>query len=133
MLGKASGNATLILHPDQIAGLENYRDWLLHSCEINIGYPAGKIEIEILKEEDVAFNNMNVNFDKTTDVVDNVTCSITRTVEFGILFTSDMDNAIIRCSVQQNSFPNEPIIYSKNVTVSLIPSKLYAFFYNIRF
>lgn len=133
MLGKASGDATLILHPDQIVGLENYRDWLLHSCTIDIGYPAGKIEIEILKEEDAAFKNMNVNFDKTTDIADNVTCSITRTVEFGILFTSDMDNAIIRCSVQQNSFPNDPNIYSNNETVSLIPSKLNAFFYTIQF
>lgn len=123
LLGKNSGAAFLKLHPDQIAGLGYYRNWLLHTCTINIQYPDGEIRIEILIQGNTVFTNMNVTFETTTDVIDTLTCSITRTAEFGITFTSDMNNAIIRCREQRDSFPNDPVLYSNNVTVSLIPCK----------
>lgn len=35
-----------------------------------------------------------------------------------------MDKATIRCSVKSTLYPENPVIYSNNDTVSLIPSKL---------
>lgn len=123
-LGKPSGDGTLQLNPDQIAGLGSYRSWLLHTCVIKVGYPPGEIHIEMLKPGDTKFSNLNVTFHTTTDRIENTTCSVTRTVTFGITFTSDMDKATIRCSVKHDLFPNDQIVYSNNETVSIIPRKL---------
>lgn len=111
------------LHPDQIAGLGSYRSWLLHTCEINVGYPPGEIRIEMLKPGDTEFSNLNVNFEAVTDTFGNTTCSVTRTVTFGITFTSEMDKATIRCGVKHDLLPNDQLVYSNNETVSLIPCK----------
>lgn len=92
---KPNGDAALNLHPDQFADLETgYRSWLRHSCTENVGSPAGSIEIEILKQGDHQFRNLNVTVHSNTD--ETVSCSIERKVDFGISFTSDMDKAVIR-------------------------------------
>ncbi|CAG2239310.1 unnamed protein product [Mytilus edulis] len=121
VISKPNGDATLQLHPDQIAGLEKYRPSFLHTCKINVGYPPGEISIEILKQGATEFQTLNVDFHTHSDTVDNTTCSITRTAPFGILFTSDMDKATIRCSVSHDLIPNDELVYSNNETVSLVP------------
>ncbi|VDI25493.1 Hypothetical predicted protein, partial [Mytilus galloprovincialis] len=121
MISKPNGDALLQLHPDQIAGLGSYRNWLLHSCKINVGYPPGKISIEMMKQDDTEFNKLDVTIHDTNDDTDNVTCSITRTVTFGFVFTADMDKATIRCSVTNDFDTEDPFVYSNNNTVSLIP------------
>ncbi|XP_052105717.1 mucin-22-like isoform X3 [Mytilus californianus] len=121
VISKPNGDATLQLHPDQIAGLGSYRTWLLHSCIINVGYPPGEISIEMMKQDDAGFTKLNVHFHTSNDDLDNTTCSITRTVKFGFVFTADMDKATMRCSVTHDLFPEDPFVYSNNETVSLIP------------
>ncbi|XP_071163007.1 serine-rich adhesin for platelets-like isoform X2 [Mytilus edulis] len=121
MISKPNGDANLQLHPDQIAGLDDYRSDFFHTCEINVGYPPGEIRIEMLKQGAAEFKTLNVDFHTHSDTVDNTTCSVTRTAPFGILFTSDMDKATIRCSVSHDLIPNDQLVYSNNETVSLVP------------
>lgn len=115
-------DAVLTLHPDQIAGLGAYRSFHLHICEANIGYPRGEIQIEILNQRESKFKVLNVDIMSSNENSDSA-CSITKTIEFGIVFTADMDKATIRCRVKSNLFPDDPLIYSNNDTVSIIPSK----------
>lgn len=89
-----------------------------HRCTANVGSPAGSIEIEILKQGDHQFRNLNVTVYDLTD--ETVSCSIVQKVDFGISFTSDMDKAVIRCSIKHELFPEDPVIYSNNETVSLL-------------
>lgn len=120
--GKPNGDVTLKLHPDQFTDLETgYRSWLRHSCTANIGSPAGSIDIEIRKLGDHQFRSLNVTIHDETD--ETISCSIERKVDFGISFTSDMDKAVIRCSIKHELFPDDPVIYSNNETVSLLQSK----------
>ena len=58
---------------------------------------------------------------KTESVIDN-NCTIFKTIQFGIVFTSEMNDAIIRCRIENTMFPDE-FIYSNNETTSLIPRK----------
>ncbi|XP_052105719.1 uncharacterized protein LOC127738483 [Mytilus californianus] len=119
MIKKPNGNAVLKLHPDQFADLETgYRSWLLHSCRADVGSPAGSMEIEILKQGDHQFRNLNVTVHAQED--ETVSCSIERKTDFGISFTSDMDKAVIRCRIKHELFPDDPVIYSNNETVSLL-------------
>ncbi|VDI58786.1 Hypothetical predicted protein [Mytilus galloprovincialis] len=53
-----TGNTILQLSPDQIANLGTYRSWFLHSCEADIGYPAGDLSIEIMKSGDLEFRTL---------------------------------------------------------------------------
>ncbi|XP_063428142.1 mucin-3B-like isoform X2 [Mytilus trossulus] len=121
VISKPNGDADLQLHPDQIAGLLNYRTWLLHSCIINVGYPPGEISIEMMKQDETEFNNLNVIIHATDDDIDNTTCSYVRTTKFGFDFTADMDKAIMRCTVTHDLFTVDDVVYSNNETVSLIP------------
>ncbi|CAG2222205.1 unnamed protein product [Mytilus edulis] len=57
--------------------------------------------------------------DNTED--NNTSCEIHRKIVFRIVFTSDMEKAIIRCSVINKHFPDSPAFYSNNKTVFLIP------------
>ncbi|CAC5391881.1 unnamed protein product [Mytilus coruscus] len=95
-----TGNSILQLNPDQIADLAVYRHWLLHSCEADIGYPAGNISIEIMKAGDLEFRKLDVIIESTEDNI--TSCEIHRNIKFGILFTSDMEKAIIRCKKAVN-------------------------------
>lgn len=99
-----------------------YRLPHLHICEADIGYPRGEIQIEILNQGESEFEVLNVDIISSTENTDSP-CSITKKVSFGIVFTSNMDKAIIRCRVKSKMFPDDPLIYSNNGTISLIPSK----------
>ncbi|CAG2224128.1 unnamed protein product [Mytilus edulis] len=114
-----TGNLILRLNPDQIADLAIYRNWLLHTCEADIGYPAGDISIEIMKSGDLEFRKLDVTIERSEDNI--TSCEIHRKIEFGIVFTSDMEKAIIRCKVINTYFPDTTAFYSNNDTVSLIP------------
>ncbi|CAG2239313.1 unnamed protein product [Mytilus edulis] len=119
MIKKPNGSAALNLHPDQFADLETgYRNWLLHSCIANVGSPAGSIQIEILQQGERQFRYLNITIHDQTD--ETVSCSIVRKMDFGISFTSDMDKAVIRCSIRHELFPDDPKIISNNETVSLL-------------
>lgn len=115
-------DVTLQLHPDQIAGFNESRSWLNNSCLAKIGYPAGEIRISILKQGQIEFSSLDVHLYDITDS-NTETCSIFRKMEFGILYSSEMDSAIIRCSVTNDLFPDASVIHSHNDTVSLVPSK----------
>ncbi|CAG2226462.1 unnamed protein product [Mytilus edulis] len=118
--GLPTGNSILQLNPDQIADLAIYRDWLLHSCEADIGYPAGDLSIEIMKSGDLEFRKLDVTIESSEDNI--TSCEIHRKIEFGIVFTSDMEKATIRCTVMNKYFPDTPAFFSNNETVALIPS-----------
>ncbi|XP_071162982.1 uncharacterized protein [Mytilus edulis] len=109
------GNTILKLSPDQIAN----RSWFLHSCEADIGFPAGDLSIEIMKSGDLEFRSLNVTIESSQD--NKTSCEIHRKIEFGILFTSDMEKAIIRCKVMNTFFQDSSAFYSNNETISLIP------------
>ncbi|VDI83313.1 Hypothetical predicted protein [Mytilus galloprovincialis] len=113
-----TGNTILQLSPDQIANLGTYRSWFLHSCEANIGYPAGDLSIEIMKSGDVEFRKLHVTIESSQD--NKTSCEIHRKIEFGILFTSDMEKAIIRCKVINRFFQDSSAFYSNNETILLI-------------
>ncbi|CAC5391884.1 unnamed protein product [Mytilus coruscus] len=117
--GSPTGNTILQLSPDQIANLGMYRSWFLHSCEADIGYPAGNLNIEIMKSGDLEFRKLDVTIEITED--NKTQCEIHRKINFGILFTSDMEKAIIRCKVMNKFFPDSSAFYSNNETVLLIP------------
>lgn len=120
--GKPTNDAVLKLHPDQIVG--SYNNLRLHICEANIGYPGGDIQIEILNHGETEFEVLNIDIVNSNENIDSDMCFISKKVEFGIIFTSNMDKATIRCRVSSNNlFPDDPIIYSNNDTVSIIPSK----------
>jgi hypothetical protein len=115
--------AELKLNADQIADLVAYRSLLLHYCEADIGYPGGELKIEILLEGENDFKIFNETQDVVgTDSTQN--CINLRRITFGILFTSDMNGAIIRCGVTNRIFGDDVLTYSNNETVSLIPSKI---------
>ncbi|XP_071162983.1 uncharacterized protein [Mytilus edulis] len=114
-----TGNTILQLSPDQIANLGTYRSWFLHSCEADIGYPAGDLSIEIMKSGDLEFRTLDVTIESSQD--NKTSCEIHRKIEFGILFTSDMEKAIIRCKVMNTFFKNSSEFYSNNETILLIP------------
>ena len=115
--------AELKLNADQIADLGTYRNWLLHYCEADTGYPGGELKIEILLEGENDFKIFNETQDVVgTDSTQN--CINLRRITFGILFTSDMNGAIIRCGVTNRIFGDDVLTYSNNETVSLIPSKI---------
>ncbi|XP_071163004.1 uncharacterized protein [Mytilus edulis] len=120
VISKPNGDAILQLHPDQIAGLLNYRTWLRHSCITDVGYPPGEISIEMMKQDESEFTKLNVDLHTSNDVINNTACSITRTVTFGFVFTAAMDRATMRCSVTHDLFTEESFVYSNNDTVSLI-------------
>ncbi|VDI83311.1 Hypothetical predicted protein [Mytilus galloprovincialis] len=107
------------LNPDQIADPEVSRNLLPHTCEAYVGYPAGDISIEILKSGEQEFRKLDVIIESTVD--NRTSCEIHRKIVFRIVFTSDMEKAIIRCSVINKHFPDSPAFYSKNETVRLIP------------
>jgi hypothetical protein len=115
--------AELKLNADQIVDLGTYRNWLLHYCEADTGYPGGELKIEILLEGENEFKIFNETQDAVvTDSTQN--CIGLRKIKFGILFTSDMNGAIIRCGVTNRIFGDDVLTYSNNETVSLIPSKI---------
>ncbi|XP_063427236.1 uncharacterized protein LOC134710770 [Mytilus trossulus] len=107
----------LHLNPDQIAEVK--RKLLPHNCEAYVGYPAGDLSIEILKSGELEFKKLDVIIENTVD--NRTSCEIHRKIDFRIVFTSDMEKAIIRCSVINKHFPDSPAFYSKNETVRLIP------------
>lgn len=94
---------------------------LSHSCEAYIGYPAGDISIEILKSGELEFRKLDVIIESTED--NRTSCEIHRKIDFRIIFTSDMEKAVIRCSVNNTYYPDSPAFYSQNETVFLIPGK----------
>ncbi|CAC5391880.1 unnamed protein product [Mytilus coruscus] len=114
-----TGKTILQLNPDQIADLEVSRNLLLHSCEADVGYPAGNLNIAILKSGELEFRKLDVIIESTED--NKTSCEIHRKINFRIVFTSDMEEAIIRCSVINKYFPDSPAFYSNNETVFLIP------------
>lgn len=113
------------LNPDQIADPEVSRNLLPHTCEAYVGYPAGDITIEILKSGEQEFRKLDVIIESTVD--NRTSCEIHRKIVFRIVFTSDMEKAIIRCTVINKHFPDSPAFYSKNETVRLIPGKYHLF------
>ncbi|CAG2222206.1 unnamed protein product [Mytilus edulis] len=113
------GNTILKLSPDQIANLGTYRSWFLHSCEADIGFPAGDLSIEIMKSGDLEFRSLDVTIESSQD--NKTSCEIHRKIEFGIVFTSNMEKAIIRCKVMNTFFQDSSAFYSNNETISLIP------------
>ncbi|XP_052105723.1 uncharacterized protein LOC127738486 isoform X3 [Mytilus californianus] len=114
-----TGNTILQLSPDQIANLGMYRSWFLHSCEADIGYPPGNLSIEIMKSGELEFRKLDVTIERSED--NKTSCEFHRKIEFGILFTSDMEKAIIRCKVMNKFFPDSSAFYSNNETILLIP------------
>lgn len=122
-ISKPTNEAVLTVNPDQIAGLGSYRYWNLNICEANIGYLGGELQIEILNDGETEFEDLDIDI---VNIIENSdSCSIAKKIEFGIVFTSDVDEAIIRCRVKSNLFPDDHhIVYSNDVTISLIPSKL---------
>ena len=113
--------AELKLNADQIADLETCRSGSSHYCEADTGYPGGQLIIEILLEGENEFKIFNETQDA---VVSTQNCIGLRKMEFGILFTPDMNGAIIRCGVVNRIFGDDVLTYSNNETVSLIPSKI---------
>ncbi|XP_076095544.1 uncharacterized protein LOC143066522 [Mytilus galloprovincialis] len=114
-----TGKTIFRLNPDQIADPEVSRNLLSHNCEAYVGYPAGDLSIEILKSGELAFRKLDVLIENTED--NNTSCEIHRKIIFRIVFASDMEKAIIRCSVINKYYPDSPAFYSNNETVFLIP------------
>lgn len=110
------------MHPDQVAGLEDYRSWLLHSCTGDVGLPAGDLSIEIKKESDIDFSPLTVDVVETNDVQSDF-CTDRKEIKFGVNFTTNMNNALIRCLVKNGHFVNYSMQYSNTEMVSLIPRK----------
>ncbi|CAC5391883.1 unnamed protein product [Mytilus coruscus] len=101
-----TGKTILQLNPHQRVDLEDNRNSVLHSCEADVGFPAGNLSIEIMKSGELEFRKLNVATISTED--SKTSCEIHRKINFGILFTSDMEKAIIRCKVIHNYFPDSP-------------------------
>ncbi|XP_076098972.1 uncharacterized protein LOC143068639 isoform X2 [Mytilus galloprovincialis] len=114
-----TGRTIFQLNPDQIADPEVRRNLLPHNCEAYVGYPAGDLSIEILKSGELEFRKLDVITESTED--NKTSCEIHRKINFRIVFTSDMEKAIIRCSVINKHFPDSPAFHSQNETVFLIP------------
>lgn len=120
--GSPTGSTVLKLNPHQIADHEDNIHWYMHSCEANVGNPAGNLSIEILKSGEMEFRKLDITAVTTEDK--QTSCEIHRKIDFGIEFTSDMENAIIRCKLINKFFPDFPNFYSNNETVLLIPGNI---------
>ncbi|CAG2226463.1 unnamed protein product [Mytilus edulis] len=77
-----TGSTVLKLNPHQIADLEDNIHWYMHSCEANVGYPAGNLSIEILKSGELEFRKLDITTVTTEDK--KTSCEIHRKIDFGI-------------------------------------------------
>ncbi|XP_060070856.1 mucin-2-like [Ylistrum balloti] len=95
-----------------------------HTCSVDVGYPEGNIDIEILRKGDVMFQQLT-----STDLNDVSTTPNTwecddalRTVSFGINFHEDMEEALVRCVVTNSN--GDIRTYSDNATIELVPDNI---------
>lgn len=75
-----------------------------------------------MKSGDLEFRTLDVTIESSQD--NKTSCEIHRKIEFGILFTSDMEKAIIRCKVMNTFFQDSSAFYSHNETILLISGKI---------
>ena len=124
----------LNLHPDQVEGLsnDNYKNDLYHSCNVDLGFPAGETIVQVLKEKDTQFTPLDIWIEPDNTTLDEQ-CTNNKDVKFEIRFTSDMNNAVIRCGVKNQHFQNYITLYSNNETVSLISSEYIYLFILFRY
>lgn len=106
------------LHPEQISSLGTIRSNNLHSCAGDIGNPGGKIGVELLLDGHVNFEMLDPGFTSITDNA--VNCTVFREFRFWINFTTEMNNAAIRCKLTNDEFPADPPIYSQNKTLAIV-------------
>ncbi|XP_033760749.1 uncharacterized protein LOC117342659 [Pecten maximus] len=95
-----------------------------HKCSVDVGYPEGKMVIEILRAGAVTFEELT-STDLKSVSVDPPTweCSDTlRTMSFGISFQDDMEGALVRCVAVNGD--GDFRTYSHNATIELVPDNI---------
>ncbi|VDI30222.1 Hypothetical predicted protein [Mytilus galloprovincialis] len=115
---KPSGAVQINLHPEQITILGTIRSNNLHSCAGDIGNPGGKIGVELLLDGHLNFEMLDPSFTSITDNALN--CTVFREFRFWINFTTEMNNAAIRCKLTNDEFHADPPIYSQNKTLAIV-------------